>query len=308
MTFPAVDLYPGPDLFPGSGLPIRVDGYQQSTVELALNGLVLTATDAQGCDWVAEVLTGWFGSPASTISPQARSRAPGSYPGPRQLAQRPVTVAGSLEAPSTAALEDAMDRLAEAASLDGSLMTVSMGDSTRSLIVYRQGEVTVSMLSPTTAIWSVQMVATEPRKFAAPLTRITALPSTTGGFGLPMRVPFGIPSIVVTGVCRMSSEGNYPGPVFLRIDGPCAGPVVTHKGSGKQLRFGESLVLAAGDWLDVDMENTSVLANGTSPRDGFITSRGWSNFEKGDNEWAFTAAVYNPAARLTVTAVPAWQS
>jgi len=36
-----------------------------------------------------------------------------------------------------------------------------------------------------------------------------------------------------------------------------------------------------------------------------VTSRGWSGFEKGSNTWALTAAVYDPATLLTVTATPA---
>lgn len=307
MTFPSVDLYPGPDVFPGSPLPVTVDGYKQATVELSIADLVLTATDGAGVDWVAEVLTGWFGSPASTIQPQNRANAPGAYPGPRQLDKRPLTIAGTVEAPTTAALQDAFDRLNEAASLDGSLLTVALADTTRSMIVYRQGEVNISMLSATTAVWSIQVLATDPRKFAASLTMSTALPSTVGGFGFPMKIPFGIPAQVITGNVALFSPGNYPGPVFIRIDGPVIAPFITHVSSGQRLTFREALTLGPGEWLDIDMENKLVLANGTANRDGFIADRGWSSFTKGSNLWAFGAAFYSPLARARITAIPAWQ-
>jgi hypothetical protein len=83
--------------------------------------------------------------------------------------------------------------------------------------------------------------------------------------------------------------------------------VVTHAGSGKALVFSSSLVLGAGEWIDVDMEAQTVLANGQSSRAGYITSRGWSGFEPGHNTWSFTAIGYDAASKLTVSATPAWQ-
>lgn len=306
MTFPSVDLYPGPDLFPGDPLPVDVGGYSQ-LIEVAVNGLVLTATDHKGCDWIEDTLTGWFGSPASTISPQPRSRAPGSYPGPRQMASRGLTLGGVVEAPSLDALQDASDRLNEAASLDAAVLTVSAGVSTRSMIVYRQGEVSFTPVSDLQAVWTMTLFGADPRKFATSLTRSTGLPSTSGGFGLPLKFPFGIPSKVVTGRVAIYSPGNYTGPVFVRIDGPVTGPFITHRSSGRRLVLGEALTLASGEWLDIDMENKTVLANGQASRSKWISARGWSGFEKGENEWQFSAAVYNPNARATFTVIPAWQ-
>lgn len=305
MTFPAVDLYPGPDLFPGTPLPLDVGGYRQP-IEVAVSGLILTATDSEGVDWVGDTLTGWFGSTASSMQPSQKTRGPGSWAGPRQLTSRPLTLAGMVEAPDSDTLQDALDRLNTAASLDACILTVSFGTSTRSAIVYRQGEVTVSLLGDTTAVWSMQLQALDPRKFASTLTDGTALPSVTGGLIAPLMAPLFVDSVVVTGSCYLTSPGNYPGPVQLRIDGPCSGPVVTHVGSGLQLVFGSSLVIAAGDWLEVDMEAQTALANGQASRNPWITSRGWSSFSPGQNQWAFTAATYDPTARLTVAATPAW--
>ena len=122
-----------------------------------------------------------------------------------------------------------------------------------------------------------------------------------------LTVPYVIPAVTATGQVSLTNRGNEPGPVRLRIDGPCVGPVVTHVSTGAQLVFASSLVLRAGEWLDVDMENRTVLANGQASRNGWITSRGWSAFDPGANSWAFTATTYNPAARLTVSAVPSWK-
>jgi len=120
-------------------------------------------------------------------------------------------------------------------------------------------------------------------------------------------IPFTIDAVTVTGQVSLVNPGNETGPVRLRIDGPCRGPVVTHVSSGAQLVFSSSLVLGVGEWIDVDMEARTVLANGQATRAPWITSRGWSGFTPGENTWAFTAAAFDADARLTVVATPSWK-
>ena len=122
-----------------------------------------------------------------------------------------------------------------------------------------------------------------------------------------LTIPFTIDAVTVTGQVSLTNPGNETGPVNLRISGPCRGPVVTHVSTGAQLVFSSSLVLGAGEWLEVDMEARSVLANGQATRAPWITSRGWSGFTPGLNTWTFTADAFDPAARLTVVATPAWK-
>lgn len=116
-----------------------------------------------------------------------------------------------------------------------------------------------------------------------------------------------INAVTVTGQVSLTNPGNDTGPLRLRIDGPCTGPVVTHVGTGDRLVFSSSLVLAAGEWLDIDMEKHQVYANGQSSRAGYITARGWFGFDPGPNTFAFTAAQYDAASQLTVAGTPAWR-
>ncbi|WIA96407.1 phage tail family protein [Curtobacterium sp. MCBA15_004] len=133
-----------------------------------------------------------------------------------------------------------------------------------------------------------------------------AVPTTATGLVIS---PAGltIDAVTVTGQVSLTNPGNDTGPLRLRIDGPCTGPVVTHVGTGDRLVFSSSLVLAAGEWLDIDMEKRQVYANGQSSRAGYITSRGWFGFDPGPNTFAFTAAQYNAASQLTVAGTPAWR-
>lgn len=122
-----------------------------------------------------------------------------------------------------------------------------------------------------------------------------------------LTVPFIIDAQTVTGQVSLTNPGNESGPVVLRIDGPCVGPVVTHVSTGNAIVFSSSLELRAGEYLEIDMDARTALANGQSNRAGYITSRGWSAFDPGRNTWAFSAARYNSQSQLSVTAVPAWR-
>jgi hypothetical protein len=252
-----------------------------------------------------EVLEGW-GSPASRLSLNPRPRAHGAWAGDAFLEPRALSAAGWIKAPTPGLALAAVDALIGATSLASTVLTVVESGAERSLAVRRDDAVIVTWLNDREAQWSIGLVAADPRKFGTALTASTALPSTTGGLTVPFTVPFTINAVTVTGQVSLTNPGNIAGPVRLRIDGPVQGPVVTHVSSGRQLVFASSVVLGAGEWIDVDMERREVLANGQSSRNGWVTQRGWSSFEPGENTWAFTAVSYNAGSLLTVNATPAW--
>lgn len=307
MPFPAVDLFPSDTLFPGDPIPVDVGGYSQP-IECAANGLVLTATDDQGVDWVQDTLDGWYGGAASSMQTTQKIAAPGAWPGPRQSTARPLTIAGYGEAPDAAAALDAMDRFNAAISLDAFVFTVSEPGGVRSVIAYRDADsIDTTRTGDTTFEWSAQLICPDPRKFGAAVSDITGLPASTGGLVIPLVVPAVIAEMSIAGAVSLNNPGNQTGPVVVRIDGPITGPVITHVGSGLQVVFASSLSLGAGEFLIVDMEARTALAQGQASRNGSITERGWSGFDPGDNTWRVDSAAYNPAARFTVTATPAWQ-
>lgn len=248
----------------------------------------------------------WSGAAASTLTTKQRPRGHGAWAGAAFLKPKSYSLSGVVAGPSRAATEDAIDRLIAAAGLDDTVLRVVESGRARYTVVRRDDEVLVSWLNDTDARWSTGLVAPDSRRFADALTASTALPSTTGGLAVPFTVPFLIDAVTVTGQVSLANPGNIPGPVRLRITGPVTGPVVTHVSSGRSLVFASSVVLGAGEWIDVDMERREVLANGQASRNGWVTQRGWSQFEPGENTWAFTAVGYHPSSLLTVEAVPAW--
>lgn len=274
-----------------------------------LGDLDLSSVDEHGVLWGVELVDGW-GSTGSTASQTQRPRQSGAWAGGKFAKPRDVSVEGTFRAPTPELAQDASDRLLAAVDREETPLHVAETGPSRWTPVFQTGETLVTWESELEATWSFQVASDDWRKFGPELTASTELPSTTGGLVIPpggLTVPYSIPAVTVTGQVSLTNPGNESGPVRLRIEGPVVGPLVTHVSTGAQLVFASSLALAAGEWVDVDMEARTVLANGQASRNGWITSRGWSAFDPGVNSWAFTASSYNPAARLTVSAVPSWK-
>jgi hypothetical protein len=277
-----------------------------SAPNITWGGLNLSGIDAFGVTWMTTDFQGWDGSPPSTNSSKPKTRAHGAWAGNAFFDARHFVGKGIFKAPTEAALTDAFNRLNDAVSLDDSLLTVVEGATSRWCMARRTDEVIPTRIgSRPSAKWSIQGIADDPRKFSTPITASTHLPSSSGGLTIPYVVPYTIPATQVSGQVSIFNAGNETGPVVMRLDGPCAGPVITHVGSGLRLVFAASATLGVGEWWDIDMEGQSVLANGGPTRAQFVTSRQWSGLEPGNNVWAFTAASYSAGALLTVTGTPA---
>lgn len=273
---------------------------------IGIGGLNLTSWEDSGVQWITESVTG-LGAPAGTLAPVQKPRQAGAWAGLSYATPRSMVISGTTAAPTAALALDALDRLNVAFSLDEVPMTVVQGGISRTVNVRRDGDVLPVWLSDTVFTWSVQVAALDPRMFGTPVSGSTLLPMTTGGLVLPLGIPFDIPSTVVSGQLALTNPGNETGPVVCRIDGPATGPQITHVGSGLALTLASSLVLGAGEWLTIDMEARTVMANDQSSRNGYITSRGWFGFDPGVNVFSFTAVGYNAASLLTVNAIPAWK-
>lgn len=277
-------------------------------LSFTLGGIPFGDVDDFGVDWSIEKFDGWTGSTRSTSELTQKPRQHGAWRSTGYSGARSIAASGKLYAPDAATLNGAFDRLNDAipAGVDRTLV-VNYAGTSRWATVQQSDDVLPGWQSDYVGTWSIQVSATDWRKFGASLSGSTRLPSTTGGLTIPFTVPFTINATTVTGQVSLENPGNESGPVVLRIDGPCTGPVVTHVSTGNALVFSSSLVLQDGEFLLIDMDARTALANGQANRAGYITSRGWSAFDPGDNTWAFSASQYDSRSQLSVTAVPAWR-
>ena len=276
-----------------------------SVSPITINGLTLNTTDTNGTQWRVRKFDGWAGATNPTGEMVRRTRRSGFWAGDSFSEGRHMALTIMVISASAAQHSLDLDTLNAAFPRTFSRMDVSESGRVRYAYVRRSGEILPQKINRWTSIVSVMVSSKDWRKFGDDLVGLTFLPASSGGLTVPFTVPFTIDAVSVSGQIALTNPGNEVGPVRMRIDGPCTGPVVTHVGSASALIFSSSLVLLADEWLDIDMEAHTVLANGQASRAGYITSRGWSGFDPGVNVWSFTAAAFDPASQLTVTATPA---
>lgn len=302
MPYPSPITYPSGLLFPGS-IP---DGLFTDSL-VAIGDLLLNTVDANGVFWVLEKFDGW-GSPGSTAELSQRARGHGATSSEGFLRARVMTMEGAIDAPTATDLSLAVDELSAAVSLDGFRLLVWESGRIRHVDARRQDEVLVTWIDAVTARFSIQIVAKDPRKFGDLVTATTRLPFSEGGLTFPVTFPITFTGTSGTGVVRVNNPGNTQAPVWLRIDGPipAGGWTITHVGKKQTLTFATALALGAGEFVTVDMDRREVLAQGQSPRSGYVTSRGWFSLDPGDNDIAFSSANYSSTASMTVTTKPSW--
>ena len=281
-----------------------------ATTTIALGtGPVLGTRDSDGTIWRTnqDGFTGW-GEPASSLAPIRKPRQQGSSFGESFNADRIMTVAGTITALTPALLNSAIVALITAVSNAQFIMTVTESGMATWVAARKQGETLTTKVTNLIANYSIQVVSLDSRKFGTQLSGSTHLSVSSGGLMIPFTIPVAISSTVVSSQVALTNPGNTIGPVTIRIDGPTSQPIITHRGpSGVPLVYSSSLVLAAGEWLIVDMDARTALANGQSSRAGYTTSRGWFGFDPGVNVFSFASPVYNAGSLMTVFATPAWK-
>lgn len=271
---------------------------------VTFGGLTLGQTDTNGVEWYFTGLDGW-GAPASTATPTQRAAGDGGYASAAFYAYRTITITGNVLAPTPAQLVAAQGTLFAAASI--LVQPVTIVDSGQSFTVngQRLDQPAWSRDSDISASFSLVFLCLDPRKFGAPIPISTGLPSGSGGWTFPFTFPLAINSTIVTGQCTAFNPGNMAGPVVATITGPVVGPQITHVASGATLTFSSSLALGPTEFIVVDMENHTVLAQGQASRAPYVTSRGWSRFDPGNNTWTFGAV--SGSGNLNMIVTPAWQ-
>ncbi|MDQ5861128.1 MAG: phage tail family protein [Actinomycetota bacterium] len=301
MPYPSPTTYPSALLFPGVG------GAGNNGDPVALGNLVLNTIDADGVAWILEEFN-WDDSPASSAELTQRARGHGATSSEGFLRSMVYTLAGTIVAPTVALGVAARNALSSAVTLDPFQMTVAEGDSILHSMVKRQDQIIFRRINPTDRTFSIQVAAKDPRKFGDLITATTRLPFSEGGLIRPSTWPRTWTGVSGTGTVTITNAGNTEAPVWARIDGPipAGGHSITHQSRKQTLTFGTALALEAGEFLTVDMDRKEVLAQGQSPRSGYVTSRGWFSLDPGPNDISFSSVNYSSTASLSLTTKPAF--
>lgn len=284
---------------PGSVL----DGMQAT-----LGGVALGAVDAAGVAWYLQTLEGWD-SPDNRSEFTEREGDHGAWASPVYLGARPITLGGTIVAPTRAALEMAMDQLRAAAGLTDTVLMV--GESIpKQATVRRSGKPLMQYVTDTKATYSVMVTAADPRRYSTTLqSQSTGLPVTSGGLTFPASFPITFSATGGPGQVAAVNSGDFETRPALTIAGPIVAPLISAlypDGTVRQLVYSQDL--ASGDVLTIDTDAHTVLINGGVSRRRFMTVSGpWPTIPAGQSvTYLFQSNTYSATATLTVQWRSAW--
>ncbi|MCX4886091.1 phage tail domain-containing protein [Streptomyces sp. NBC_00847] len=284
---------------PGAAL----DGLQAT-----LGNVALGAVDSAGVAWYLQSLEGWD-SPDNRSEFTEREGDHGAWASPVYLGARPITLAGTIVAPSRPALETAMDQLRGAAGLTDTVLTVAESVP-KQATVRRSGKPLMQYVTDSKATYSVMVTAADPRRYSTTLqTQTTGLPVASGGLSFPVTFPITFSGTGGPGQVTAVNVGDFETRPVLTLAGPVVAPLISAlyaDGSVRQLVYSQNL--AIGDVLTIDTDAHTVLINGGVSRRRFMTvASGWPTISAGQSvTYLFQSSTYSATATLTVQWRSAW--
>jgi hypothetical protein len=142
--------------------------------------------------------------------------------------------------------------------------------------------------------------ALDPTMYSAAEHQVTlGLPSTSGGLTFPATFPAAFGATVTAGRVTIVNAGLKTTHLLLRIDGPVSQPRVSVLAGGVVTRLQVLMDIPDGQWLDVDTRARTAYLQGQVSRRNKVPGQ-WPLLPPGEAEVAFDAAVFDPAALLTV--------
>lgn len=286
-----------------------------SSRSVVLGGFALTGTDDAGVQWMVTDLTGWRGSPATTVQVTQRPADHGGWPtATPKLTPRQMEITVGVFAPGGAEMTAAYERLVTAVSTGPVLLEVTEDGTTRQAVAYRNGDVLPTGDGGAWSTYSVPLIAPDPRRYG-PLSQVALyLPASSGGLSWPVSWPVSWPATVVTGDAALPGGGTVDSPLTVTVYGPTSGgtpltsplvAVTLPDGTVQTLLYTDSV--GVNDFLAIDCEAKSVLYNGTSTRRGLLqVIGGWPSIPPGGAQMSFRAGTYDTTSQVQVSYRPAW--
>lgn len=276
--------------------------------QVTLGSLQLGSVDAAGVAWTVapDGLKGWSG-PTVRTQYSDREADHGAWAGPTYLGARVITLAGTVTAPSLAALDAAAEQLYAAAAITDTLLTVAE-TTPKCATVRRSGDVLLEYQTDRVARYSVLLTAADPRRYSTVLqSASTGLATVGGGFTLPITLPLTITAGGSPGTFTLTNAGTIGTRPVFTVAGPVPGFVLLVQyadGTVRQLTYTDTLLV--GDVLIIDTGAHTAILNGTASRRRYLSGT-WPEIPARQSvtvQW--TSAGTSPAALLTATARSAW--
>lgn len=277
-------------------------------IRVDLGTVALGAVDSDGVAWFLQAMEGWD-SPENRSEVTEREGDHGAWASPVYLGSRPITLSGTIIAPSRTLLEGAMDQLRVAAGLDDTVLTVRE-TVPKQATVRRSGKPLMQYVTDTAATYSVMVTAADPRRYSTTLqSKSTMLPSSSGGLTPPVTPPLTSTAVTVSGEISAGNDGTFETRAVFTIAGPADSPqILTAMPDGSVIFLNYTDILYAGDVLVIDTDAKTCVLNGVVSRRRFlITPTGWPTIPALSTvACQFRARYYNSSATLTASWRSAW--
>lgn len=221
-------------------------------------------TDANGTWWL---ITDWTGLDGVPTSGQVVQRAGdhGAWATPQWYGPRPITLTVQATAPSRALRDVARAYLQQAIPVSD-LATLRWDDPVPlQMAVRRSGPIVETYMTLNDVVFSVPLIAPDPRKYSTALHQITATQATgAAGLAPPLTPPITLPAGSPPMAAACLNAGSFETRPVVTIQGPFTAPGVVNQTTGQTVSF-SAMTLGLADVLTVDFSAKQATLNG-SPR------------------------------------------
>lgn len=229
--------------------------------------LELGTTDANGTAWLIRSWQGMDGAPTAGQVVQ-RGGDHGGWATPQWYAGRPITLTIQATARTQALRDKARAAMQQAVPIGmgggSDLATLRWDEPVPiQMAVRRSGPIVETYMTLLDVIFSVPLIAPDPRKYSTTLHSQTVVWGGAGPAGLappltpPLTLPAGTPPMAVTA----TNAGSFETRPVVTIFGPVTAPGILNLTTGQKVTY-SGLTLVAGDVLAIDLLNRGATLNG----------------------------------------------
>jgi hypothetical protein len=260
------------------------------------------ATDANGTWWLVRSWTG-LGGVATAGQVVQKAGDHGAYAPPQWYGPRTITLTVQATARTEALLNVARAYLQQAIPVSD-LATFRWDEPVPiQMGVRRSGPILETYSTLVDAIFSIPLVAPDPRKYGTVLHTLTATQaSAAAGLAPPFTPPFTLPAGAPPMAVACTNAGSFETRPSITITGPITSPAVVNQTTGQTIGF-TGMTLASSDVLVVDLAAKQATLNGVY-RTADVGSSWWV-LPPGTTTVQVTGTAAT-GAQMTVTSRDAW--
>jgi hypothetical protein len=280
----------------------------------SLDGMLFNSVDDEtGEIWVVPQpdVEGWDGQPGLRQSGQERIGAHGGIDGIAYFDPRSILLPGWAKFNSRSDAVKGIDRLTKMASDTSALhlLTVDDVDDIPKIAWVRLGDGTKAAIRSEASIdFSILLTAPDARKYseAEQIVDLILPTGSSGGFFAPFSAPF-FSDLPAGGIGEQLAfnDGNFETMPSITVSGPVEDPIITNVSYDQYV--GADYNLLAGEFLEFDFVNRSILLNGESSRTGFLSvGSQWWGIRPGSNLIRYRAFNGTNASHMIARYRHAW--